>query len=770
MAISGIDSATEKIRALQDKIKQLEKSNSLLQKKAAYFDEHLKYMPHIYYRFNLLTHQYDYISPKLHSLTGYTVEEFKKKSIEDANKETHPDDIQQVLQQIEELHKSTSTYSSTKLICRRKIKNGTYLWIEDNLTLIKDENLNPVCYIGNVKDISKQKIKELKYQEDKKLNQFILDSNPNIIYVKNAQARYVMANKAMADFFEIEQKDLIKRLNSDFADRNINVDIFDKTERKVLQTGLPATYEEKFTSPSGKIHYLQTTKTPLKIPGESPFVLVNSTDITDKKIAENKLKLSEALYKNLIESLNFPFIMFNEAGKLKIINKSGLEWLHLDNKEWEGIHWEKIAILKKIANACACDLSKIESTIDFEVQVEINSNPVWLWCNLQAVYDHNQDKIGFQAIIFDITSRKNNIEKLRQNEITFRGIINASDDLIFLIDKKARIITANEAAQRFCNLSVDEMRYKNAAEIFGPERGKFRQDQINKVFEIKKDLQVEEQMEDKVLMAFLYPIFNEQKEVYQIAVMVRDVTTLKKAEAEVLNALNKEKELNALRSGVISTVSHEFRTPLAVILSNIQVVQKYHNKLSPEQLNNKFSLIYGSVNQLDYMLDNISLLDKNARGLLRYNPAEIVLEDEIQQIVDELHSIMGNTQRIKIIQKEKIGFVKMDPMLLRHIATNLLSNALKFSDDSKPVTFEITKLPTHKIKFDITDKGIGIRKNELENIWEPFFRGSNSEGIKGTGIGISIVKNCTDLCRGDIRISSVYQKGTTVSVVLPYEG
>ena len=769
MGVSGTTDTEAYIFALKKRIQQLEESNAQLKKKAQYFDEQLTHLPNVYYRYNIQKNEYDYLSPKIKDLTGYTVDEFKKKTITNANEEIHSDDIEQVLEEVEKLFETRAQRSSAILIYRRRIKNGNYRWVEDNLTLIKTADFNPICFLGYARDITTLKTSEEIRRNEKKLNQFILDSNPNLIYVKNSGGRYLMANKTLANYFEIDHDQLIKRLNSDFFTLNDNINFYDKSERQVIQEGVPVTYEEKFTTPGGKHFYFQTTKTPLKMPGEEPLILVNSTNITDKIKADNNLKKSEALYKNLINSLNFPFIMLDNQGNIKVLNKSAILWLNLKNKKWEDIHWKKIGELNQIAKTGGISFSEMNKISDFEIKTFKSNKPIWLWCNIQPVYDHQNISIGQQIIIFDITSTKTTTEKLRQNEVTFRGIINASSDLIFLINHKSRLITANQAAQKYCGMSLEEMTNKKAVDLFGAEKGEPRQKLADLVFKTKSIQQAEEHTQNRSMVIYMYPIFNENRDVDQIAVMVRDITTLKKAETEVLNALEKEKSLNQLRSGVISTVSHEFRTPLAVILSNLQVLQKYHKQLSPEQQNGKFGLIYSSINQLDYMLDNISLLDKNARGLLRYNPTAVILEDEIIQIVDELNSIVGNTERIQTKLHDTFGEILMDPMLFRHIASNLLSNALKFSDEDKPVTFSIKKKKKKWITVHIQDQGIGIKKAELENIWEPFFRGSNSEGIKGTGIGISIVKSCTDLCGGEMKIKSTYKKGTTVTVNVPYQ-
>lgn len=759
----------DKIKQLEERIKKLENELNEQKVKSRFFDEHLEHFPEVYYRFNIRSNRYDYVSPKIKDLTGYSVEEFKKKTIQDANAEIHPDDIAPVLKKISQLHDNPMPRSSTRLVYRRRFKNGKYLWVQDNLTLLKDKDNNPLAYIGNAKDITKQKLEEQKHKEDKKLNQFILDSNPNPIYVKNSDGHYLMANKALADFFEIDPVELLNRLNSDFSEELDKINLYDKWERKVLHTGKPITYEEKFTSPSGHIHYFQTTKTTLNIPGQSPLILVNSTDITDKKKAENNLKLSEALYKNLINSLNFPFLMLDNRGYLKVVNTTAKQWLNLEKKKLGELHWKKLDTLRKIVGFRDESLFYLNKPADFECSITRNGKTTWYWCNVKPINDHCNEKVGIQIIIFDITTRKKTIEKLRYNEITFKGIINASSDLIFLINNRSRVVTANQAAQKYLHMTLEEMMDKNAMELFGEKDGNRRQKLADLVFKTKKIQYVEEHTPQYNVSIYMYPIFNEKGQVDQIAIMVRDISALKKAETEIRNNLKKEKELNQLRSGVISTVSHEFRTPLAVILSNIQVVQKYHKHLSPAQFNSKFDLIYGSINQMNYMLDNISLLDKNSRGLLRYNPLEFSLKEELEQVVGELSSINRNTDRVQIRYNANIRNVVMDPMLLRHILSNLLSNALKFSEDDEKVDFAISKDKNNKLVFEITDQGIGIHKNELENIWEPFFRGSNCEGIKGTGIGISIVKSCTDLCGGKIKIKSNFGKGTKVFVVLPYQ-
>lgn len=264
------------------------------------------------------------------------------------------------------------------------------------------------------------------------------------------------------------------------------------------------------------------------------------------------------------------------------------------------------------------------------------------------------------------------------------------------------------------------------------------------------------------------PFINEEGEPVGVIFSLRDISGRKKQEEDYNKKLSEQLELNKFKSQVISTISHEFRTPISVIYSNLQLLKKFSYSLEEGIQKDAFELTTMAIHSLSKTLDNLTLLNRSNKGILGYELQDIDLELECKKIATEINSIEQYNGRITtkfdIFEKN----IKMDKTLMHHILSNLIVNALKFSPAGKKIDFFV-KSRNGKLEFNIRDEGIGIPEEELAQIFESFYRGSNTKDIKGTGLGLSIVKRCVDVLNGKINIVSHLDKGTLVKVTIPYE-
>lgn len=246
-----------------------------------------------------------------------------------------------------------------------------------------------------------------------------------------------------------------------------------------------------------------------------------------------------------------------------------------------------------------------------------------------------------------------------------------------------------------------------------------------------------------------------------------DITEKKLAQQSIENAFNKEKELNNLKSRFISTVSHEFRTPLAGIVSNLYILKKHYNKMDEEKRKRTYDRIFYAVNNITNMVDEITLSSKDQSGKLIYQPFYVNIEDYFLQLAKEVFENYSLDKELDLKIETTIGETEIDINLFKIIINNLFSNAIKYSGDSNVIYCQLTLASHNHFKIIVKDNGIGIPKNDLTKIFEPFHRAENAENIQGTGLGMSIVKRCVELHKGTIKIISNENKGTSVIVEIP---
>ena len=245
-----------------------------------------------------------------------------------------------------------------------------------------------------------------------------------------------------------------------------------------------------------------------------------------------------------------------------------------------------------------------------------------------------------------------------------------------------------------------------------------------------------------------------------------DIDDRKRAEAELLVAVQREKELSEMKSKFVSTASHEFRTPLATMLSSAELLEHYSDNLSAAEKLNLLQTIQSGAKRMSEMIDGVLSLGRVQSGVLKLNSSRMDLRELCSKVVSEFQIAQGKQHVINLVDRFDRTDVDMDEQLLRHILNNLLSNAVKYSPPGSEVTFSLARRDEQAV-FEIQDRGIGIPAKDQPRLFESFHRASNVENRPGTGLGLAIVKKSVELHGGEIGFASAAGAGTRFTVTLP---
>jgi len=240
---------------------------------------------------------------------------------------------------------------------------------------------------------------------------------------------------------------------------------------------------------------------------------------------------------------------------------------------------------------------------------------------------------------------------------------------------------------------------------------------------------------------------------------------LKQSQEELKKALAKEQELNELKSRFVSMASHEFRTPLATILSSIYLIEKYINPDQEERRRKHINRVRSNVHALNSILDDFLSLSKLEEGKISLHLEYIKLRELMTELQEEMHLQTKPGQKILLDYEEDEEYLWLDGALVRNSLNNLLSNAIKYSPENSEIILK-GRVAGSKISISVKDHGIGIPLEEQEHLFERFFRARNVTHIKGTGLGLSIVKRYIDMLGGNITFESVPHQGTTFGIHL----
>jgi signal transduction histidine kinase len=234
----------------------------------------------------------------------------------------------------------------------------------------------------------------------------------------------------------------------------------------------------------------------------------------------------------------------------------------------------------------------------------------------------------------------------------------------------------------------------------------------------------------------------------------------------ILNSsLSAEREKLQLKSRLVAMFSHDFRNPLTSILSSNDLLRTYGTHLVEERKQLHYDRIEGSVRLLLQMLDDMLMIAQLESGHLEYTPSLIDISSYLESIVNDFRLISGETHSFSYFS-EVLTTVEIDQKLFRQIATNLISNAVKYSASGSEIKVTLTE-NKDQLELVVQDKGIGIPEEDLPHLFEAFYRGSNAGEVKGTGLGLANVKQAVEIHKGSIKVQSEVAKGTRIIVQFP---
>ncbi|MDR3682050.1 MAG: PAS domain-containing sensor histidine kinase [Flavipsychrobacter sp.] len=257
---------------------------------------------------------------------------------------------------------------------------------------------------------------------------------------------------------------------------------------------------------------------------------------------------------------------------------------------------------------------------------------------------------------------------------------------------------------------------------------------------------------------------------------ISDISVRKKSEIELLQlnadleqkveertlslslALEKEKDLNELKSRFVSMASHEFRTPLSTILSSAYLMSKYTVTEDQPKREKHIQRIISSVDMLNETLNDFLSVGKIEEGRIQVRFSDVNVQDLVNDLLNEMHPLLKKDQEVIYHHQGDASFY-LDFSLFKHILMNLLSNAIKFSSENTTIQVR-TGIEANNLHVSVKDTGVGISKMDQEHLFERFFRGGNVSNIQGTGLGLHIVAKYAELMNGSIECNSGLEKGT----------
>jgi len=708
-------------------------------------------------------------NPAVQQRLGYTSAELQKLDI---FKVHPPENREELWHSVNEMIAGRASYCSLPLFA----KDGSLIPVETRIIAGRWDNKD--VHYGISRDISELRKTEKELQLRESYLSAVINNHPGMFWLKDLDGKYLLVN---------EHNDKILRLFATLSADTIlgitDFEIFSEEEAQrylvedmqVINRRMPLIIEEQKVVDNKLIWYEKSKFPVVNKRNEVIGVSAYAINITERKKAEVALKMQSAAF----ESFAFAIIITDIRGIIlwanssfadltgypltEVIGKSSRELLHSGKQEkafydnmWSSLLSGKIWTGELINKKKDGQLYAEEQTIT-------------------PVLDQNGDVSHFISIKIDITSRKEMEKALRESEARWNFALEGSGDGVWDWDANTNEVFFSKQWKEMLGYSDSEI----GNTLSEWDKRIHPDDKIACYADLEKHFAgvTEIYMNEHRMLCKdgTYKwIFDRGKVVnwqpdgrpHRVIGTHTDITKRKKTEQSLLAAIEKEKELNELKSKFISVASHEFRTPLSTILASSESLASYWERMTTEQRELRFSKIRQQVEHLNkYIGEMLHLTRLQAKEYL-LDPVKFDMVELFNTIIDEFRNIGSENNRFHFEHPKGPLYVYLDKNETGKIVNNLITNALKYSEKDRLISVKLNS-DNNSVYFSVKDKGIGIGKDDLKHLFEPFFRASNAGNIPGTGLGLNIVKEAIDRHKGTLTVKSKLNTGSEFIVQLP---
>ncbi len=491
-------------------------------------------------------------------------------------------------------------------------------------------------------------------------------------------------------------------------------------------------------------------------------------DVSEIKEKEIELAQQRNEYDNMVNNLAEIVFKTDLNGNILFLNK---QWEKITGYAIENCIGQNIF---NFLNAVETDLfdQEINQSKVLECKlIDCKGAKIGVLLLLSIQFDIKDNKkfvLGSITDINDIVTLKN---KLEISEQKYRFIAENTSDLVVQHQFDGIIKYISNNCERITGYKPEEALEQNLCQFIHPDDIRDMSEKYTNILNLKNEAVtfrfLKKNQEYIWFETSVKIIEDTSKKVIGVQTSSRDVTQRLKDQEEVKRAIKKQQELNDLKSGFVTMASHQFRTPLSVIYSNIELLHlKMNKQVKKEDVETITSRITSEVDRMTELMNNILIFGENESNNLKIDIKKLHFSDFIEKLIE---TYFNNEKDGRKLMFEFIGTereIETDERLLIHILTNLISNAFKYSKDCANPELKII-FTENGYKIEVIDYGIGILPDENKHLFKSFFRGSNTANIKGSGLGLIVAKQFTELLNGNIVINSS-SENTIVELEFPY--
>jgi PAS domain S-box-containing protein len=526
--------------------------------------------------------------------------------------------------------------------------------------------------------------------------------------------------------------------------------------------------------------------------GEAVRMIGAMQDITQEKLLKDELLQSEERFKGAFNHSSFGMAIVNYDDKWIEVNDRMCEILGYTREEFKKLTFIDITYEEDLAADLAYKKQMQNGEIpSFNMEkryIHKNKSLKWVHLSVSAVKNSLGEIQHYVAQVIDISERKRMEEENRllieeKNRNKALQLIEAKNWYRLLADNTIDLVCLHnlDATFKYVSPSVQTLLGYNPEEMIG----KYPEEYVHPDDLIKFKMRIGSIIKDKELFSEQVRLRNSKGEyiwfetnaslVYENNVPVsfqsstRDITQRKKAEQIIEDTLLQERQLNELRTNLVSTISHEFRTPMTTIRTSAELITMYLQNCQfseAPQIEKRVKTITEEIDRIVELMDAVLTISKDDAGKTNFNPIVCNLNEICKEVIESSFNNQKDNRKVEVFFEVMNVAIFADSNLIKYTLFNVLSNAFKYSEGCGNVKLNLS-IVNDSVQIDVIDNGIGIPKEDQSKLYNTFYRASNSNGIQGTGLGLYIIRMFTKKNSGRVYLESELGKGTKVTLRFP---
>ncbi|MBG6060610.1 PAS domain S-box-containing protein [Flavobacterium sp. CG_9.1] len=567
-----------------------------------------------------------------------------------------------------------------------------------------------------------------------------------------------------------------------------------KNVNKTLESKATTWYDEfRYLKSDGSYAYLIDTAYIIRNKSNKAIRMIGAqTDITTKKKVSEELRISEEKFKGAFE---------HSAVGMAIIDLDGF-WIETNARSWEILGYSKEEF-KKLTCLMMTHPDDIEADVinkkrltlglapNFNVEkryIHKNKSIVWVHLSVSVVRDNEGAIMHYIPQIIDITERKkieaenkllteenfrNKAIQLNEAKNRYRLLADNTLDLVCLHNLDTTFQYVSPSVYKLLGYSPEYLIGKSPLAFTHPDDVENLQENISILLTKKEDVTVQTRYRNTNGQYVWFETKANLVKVNGIPVSfhsgTREITVQKEAEESIKKTLAQEQKLNELRTNLVSTISHEFRTPMTTIRTSAELIEMYTEGQTFKNSDRLQKHLYTITNEIDRiveLMNTVLTISREDSGKTNFSPIPFDLKQVCLDVIETSYSNQKDGRTVKTAIQGNLFPVLADRNLMEYALFNVLNNAFKYSEGFGDIVLSLFTRDT-TVSVEIIDFGIGIPKIDQHKLFNTFFRARNTDGIQGTGLGLYIVKTFTEKNSGIVKLESKLGKGTKITLEFP---